>query len=208
MLDDLGDICLVLPAHLACGSLGQVEEAAVHPVLPKVTDRVAVGRKVGTNHAEGSVDGPHDEEEDEEVVRVPEALIVCAARLLDGGENNGHQGDKHDVSRPSGSGDQVGEEEADEAQVVRGRETAQVDPVGDGVDPGEEDDGPGDKHVEGDVLVELDNAVQRGSAQQRDEVPADGEEDEGNVEVEDQGSRTRDDESHTKLSARLRHVVF
>lgn len=165
VLNNLGNVCLVLPAHFTCYSLGQVEETTVHPILPENTDGVAVGCKVRTNHTESSMDGPHNEEDDEEVMGIPETLVICTARLLNGGEDHGHQSNKHDITGPSGPSDQVGKEEADEAKVVGGRETAQVDPVSDGVDPGEEDDGPSNKLVEGDVLVELDDSVQRSAAQ-------------------------------------------
>ena len=43
----------------------------------------AVGRTVGLDHAEHTVELPVDEEHDEEVVRVPEPLEVGAATLLD-----------------------------------------------------------------------------------------------------------------------------
>ena len=58
-----------------------------------------------------------------------------------------------------------------------------VVPVGDGVDPGEEDDGPGDELVEGDVLVELDDAVEWCLASEGDECSAHWKEDEGNVDM-------------------------
>jgi hypothetical protein len=51
------------------------------------------------------------------------------------------------------------------------------------VDPGEEDDGPGDKLVEGDVLVEGNDVVKRRAAGHGDEVPAHGEEDKSYVNV-------------------------
>ena len=62
--------------------------------------------------------------------------------------------------------------------------------MGDGVDPRKEDDGPCRRDVEGDVLVELDDAVERRLSGQRDESPADGEEDEGDVDMKNQGGRT------------------
>lgn len=51
------------------------------------------------------------------------------------------------------------------------------------MDPREEDDGPGDKLVEGDVLVELDDAVEGRLTGQGDEGPADGEEDECDINM-------------------------
>jgi hypothetical protein len=161
VVDDLGDICLVATADLTGNSLSQVRESTVHPVLPEDTDTVAERRKVGLNHAEGTVDGPEDEEDDEHVVRVPEALKVGTTRLLGGGDGDGHEGEQHDVSTPSGTGSKVGKDEAHEAQLVEGGKPGEVVPMGNGVDPGEEDDGPGNQLVEGDVLVKGNNVVQR-----------------------------------------------
>lgn len=49
-----------------------------------------------------------------------------------------------------------------------------------------EDDRPGGSLVEGDVLVERDDIVQGGSAQQGDKVPAYREEDKGDINVKDE----------------------
>jgi len=49
------------------------------------------------------------------------------------------------------------------------RETGKVYPVGDGVKPGEEDDGPGYEFVESDVFVKVDDAVERGATEEGDE---------------------------------------
>jgi hypothetical protein len=82
MLDDLGNVRLVSSANFACNALAEVSESTVHPVLPENTDAIAEGRKVGFDHAESSVDGPKDEEDDEEVVHVPKALKVCSSCLF------------------------------------------------------------------------------------------------------------------------------
>ena len=58
------------------------------------------------------------------------------------------------------------------------------------VDDGPEDDRPGDHLMESDVLIEGDNVVERRAPEDGDEVPADGEEDEDHVDMQDQGSRT------------------
>ena len=54
--------------------------------------------------------------------------------------------------------------------------------------PCEEDNRVSDKLVEVDVLVELDDAVEGRLSQQRDQRPADGENKDGDVEMEDQSS--------------------
>ena len=60
--------------------------------------------------------------------------------------------------------------------------------MGDGVYPREENNGPGDELMESDVLVELYYAIQRRLSCQRDQGPADGEDDQSNVEMEHQRS--------------------
>lgn len=196
MLDDLGDVRLVSAADLAGDAFGQVDEAAVYPVLPEDADGGgadgdAEGRRVGLDHAEGAVDGPEDEEDDEHVVRVPEALVVGAPRLLDRRQHHAHERHEHDVAAPPGPGRQVGGEKSIEAEVVLGRDLREVVPVRDGVDPGEEDDGPRRRDVEGDILVELDDTVQRCLPGDGDEGPADGEEDQGDIDMEDEGRGPR-----------------
>jgi hypothetical protein len=163
VVDDLGDVCLVATADLTGNSLCQVRESTVHPVLPEDTDTVAEGGKVGLDHAEGAVDGPENEEDDEHVVRVPETLKVGTTRLLSSCDGNGHERKQHDITTPSGTGGEVGEDEAHEAQLVDGGKLGEVVPMGDGVDPGEEDDGPGNQLVEGDVLVKGNDVVERGA---------------------------------------------
>lgn len=56
-----------------------------------------------------------------------------------------------------------------------------------------EDDGPGGGLVEGDVLVEGNDVVQRCPAQHGDEVPAYWEQDEGGIDVKNEGGSTGND---------------
>ena len=60
--------------------------------------------------------------------------------------------------------------------------------MGDDVNDGPKDNGPGGSLVEGDVLVERNDVVQGRLTQQGDEVPAYREQDKGNVDVENEGS--------------------
>jgi hypothetical protein len=62
--------------------------------------------------------------------------------------------------------------------------------------------------VEGDVLVELENSVERRLAQQRDESSADREEDDADVDVKNQRGRTRNDESEAKVTTRGFETFF
>lgn len=141
---------------------------------------------------------PVDEEDDEQVVRVPEPLEVGAATLLNREPDHDSECGGHDPASGSGTGDEVGGDEREELLARRlrvrvdDRELGEVDHVRDDVDDGEDDDGPGDGLVERDVLVEGDERVQRGPAEERDEVAANGEQDERNVDVEDERSGTGD----------------
>ena len=70
VLDDLGNVRLVSAADLASDAFGEVGEAAVHPVLPEDADGLGAERgaewgEVGLNHAEGAVDRPEEEKDDE-----------------------------------------------------------------------------------------------------------------------------------------------
>ena len=141
---------------------------------------------------------PVDEEHDEEVVRVPEPLEVCTAALLNREPHHYAQRGGHDPASSSGPGDEVRGDEGEDL-LARGLcigvdhgKLGEVDHVGDDVNDGEDDDGPGDGLVERDVLVEGDKRVQGRAPEERDEVTADGEEDEGNVDVEDESSCTGD----------------
>lgn len=194
-------------------SLRQVDETSIHPVLPKHTngrgsDARAKGRHVGLDHAVGSVDGPEDEEDDEHVVRVPESLVVGASGLLNRGEDHAHEGNQHHVSSPARARGKVGKQPAVDSKVVLGRHLGKVVPVGNGVHPREEDNGPGRRDVEGDVLVELDDAVERSLSKERDEGSADGEEDDADIDVEDQSGRSSNDEGEAKGGSRCRQAVL
>ena len=184
VVNNLRDVGFVASAHFTRNALSKVGESTIHPVLPEDTDAVAEGRKVGLDHAESTVDGPENKEDDEHVMSVPEALKVRATRLLSSCNGNGHQREQHDVSTPSRSCSEVGEDETHESEFVECGEAGEVVPMRNGVNPGEEDDSPGDKLVEGDVLIEWDDVVQRRTAGHRDEVPAYWEEDEGYVNMQ------------------------
>lgn len=213
VLDDLGDVRLVLAADLSGDPLGEVDEATVHPVLPKDTnsrraDGDAEGGEVRLDHAESAVDGPENKEDDEQVVRVPEALEIGAARLFDRGGYHGHECSEHHVAGPARSCNKVGKQPAFEAEVVLCRQLSEIVPVGNRVDPGEEDNGPRYGLVESDVLVELYDAIQRGLAGQRDERAADGEQNHCNVEVKSQRRCSGNGICDAECRSCARQVIF
>lgn len=115
VLNDLGNVRLVSSPNFTSDTFSQVRKSTVHPVLPENTDTVAERRKVRLDHAERSVNRPEDEEDDEEVVHVPEAFEVCTTGLFRCCDCNGHQRNQHDVATPSGSSSEVGENKAHES---------------------------------------------------------------------------------------------
>lgn len=139
---------------------------------------------------------PVEEEDEEQVVRVPEALEVRATRLLPSVPGHDNERDGHDPASDTRTGGEVRDEEDDEALAGRGGqrvdegELGEVDHVRGNVDEGEETDAPADGLVERDVLVERNVVVERRAAEERDEVAADGQEDERNLDVQDEGGTT------------------
>ena len=141
---------------------------------------------------------PVDEEDNEQVVGVPEPLKVGATTLLNGEPDHDTQCSSHDPASCTRTSDEVGCDKGDNLLAgglrvgVNHGELGEVDHVGDNVDNREDDDGPGDGLVERDVLVEGDERVQGRAPEERDEVAADGEKDERDIDVEHERSRTRD----------------
>lgn len=186
VLNDFGDVCFVTATNFPQDSLQQIGEATKHPVFPEDADAEAEWRRVRLDHAKGAVDGPHHEEDDKQVMDGPEALVIGATGFFDGGEDHGHERYQHDPPGPARAGQKAQSEEAHETLLGFDGELGDIVDVGDGVNPGEKDDGVGNELVEGDVLVKWDNAVQWRLSQKGDEGSAYGKEDEGNVEMEDQ----------------------
>jgi len=62
--------------------------------------------------------------------------------------------------------------------------------------------------VEGDILVELDNSVEGRLSGQRDERSADGEKNEGDIDVENQSGRARDHKSRPKNASSYLQVFL
>ena len=140
---------------------------------------------------------PVDEEDNKEMVRVPEALKVGPTPLLNRKPDHDSERKPHDPTGDTRASCEVCQQEDDEPLLGRvcrrNGEVCKVEHVGDGVNDGPEDDGPGGGLVEGDVLVEGNDVVQRRPAQHGDEVPAYGEQDEGNIDMQNESSSTSDD---------------
>lgn len=99
---------------------------------------------------------PTDEEDDEQVVGVPELFetaVGLAAALLHRVPDHDTKSDVHDPARGTGAGGEVGAEEDEEELAIdlmvghNQAEASEVDHVSGDVDNGEEDDGPGSRFV-------------------------------------------------------------
>lgn len=78
--------------------------------------------------------------------------------------------------------------------------------MGNGMDPAEEYDRPGGSNVKGDVLVKLDNAVQRRLARKRNKCTANRKEDESDIEVENERRSSVIAMSDAFFNSQLDHI--
>ena len=144
---------------------------------------------------------PASEEDDEKVVGIPklfETSVGLSPALLDSKPNHNAEGGGHDPAGDTGSGREVENKELNRSRRriwkrrVNGCEPAEVPHVGCNVDCGEDNDGPCSRNVELDVIIKRNDIVQWGLAEEGDEVPANWEQDEDNIEMEDERGGTGD----------------
>ena len=130
---------------------------------------------------------PVDEEDNEQMVGVPEALEMSPTPLLHRKPDHDSEREPHDPSRDTRTSRKVGQQKDDEPLLGRfsrlDGEVCEVEHVRDSVNDRPEDDGPGGGLVEGDVLIEGNDVVQGSPAEDGDEVPAYGEQDEGDIDM-------------------------
>lgn len=186
MFDDFADSGDVLTTDLTHGALSEIDSSTSEPELPENSDAITEWGAVRLDHAESSVEGPEKEENHKQVVSIPESLKVGSSWFLNCRKDHGHERNKHDISSPSWSRNKVGLEPSSEAESLLDGELGKVVPMSDGVKPGEENERPGGELVEGDVLVEWDDTVERSLSGERDQSTADWKEDEGTVDVQDE----------------------
>lgn len=109
---------------------------------------------------------PTDEEDDEQMMRVPETFEMGTAAFLDREEHHGSERCGHDPACRPGASDELREEERRNALPgrlrirVRDRELRVINHVCGNVHKSEEDHGPGDRLMKRDVLVEGNNVVE------------------------------------------------
>jgi hypothetical protein len=132
---------------------------------------------------------PADEKNDEEVVGVPEVFKVGAPLLFAGEKDHNGKDSGHDPASGAGPGGKVCIEEGDKLCTtcrctrISHRELGEVDHMGNDVHHGADDNGPGCGNVEGEVLVKGNNLIERGAAEEGDEVAADRKKDEYDIDV-------------------------
>ena len=159
---------------------------------------------------------PVDEEDDEEVVGVPEPLEVGTAALLNREPNHDTEGGGYNPASRTRASDEVGRNERKHLLASRLRirvnhgELSEVDHVRHDVDNGEDDDRPSDSLVERNVLIEGNERVEGRLAEERDKVTANREKDEGHIDMEDERSRTGDrwnEHAEAKLNSAIKMSV-
>lgn len=143
MLNDFGYEGLVSSTNFSCNPLQQVNKAAVHPVLPEDTGPGTKRCSVSLDHAKCSMHRPENEEDDKQVMRVPEALEVLSLDLLDRCRSYEHQGCEHHIARPARTSQNVCKQPSFEAEVVLCRELGEIVPVSNCMYPAPKDNRPG-----------------------------------------------------------------
>jgi hypothetical protein len=138
---------------------------------------------------------PAKEKDNEKVVGVPKLFkpsLGLSSALLDGKPDHDTESGGHDPAGDTSSGGEVENDELNRSRrrtrgcPINGCELAEVPHVGRNMDRGEDDNRPGGGDVELDVIVERNDIVQRGLAEERDEIPADWEKNEDDIEMEDE----------------------
>lgn len=132
---------------------------------------------------------PVDEEHDEQMVRVPEALKVSTTAFLDCEEHHRAERGGHDPACCARASDKLSEKERRDALSSRLRicicdcEFRIIDHVCSDVHKREEDHGPGNRLMKRDILIERNDVVEGRATEKRYEVAADREQDKNNIYV-------------------------
>lgn len=138
---------------------------------------------------------PAKEKDNEKMVGVPElfkSTIGLSSALLNGKPDHDGESGGHDPAGDTSSGREVESKELNWSRsstrdrAINGRELAEVPHVGSNMDRGEDDNRPCGCDVEFDVVIERNDIVQGRLAEERDEVSADWEKNEDDIEMEDE----------------------
>jgi len=132
---------------------------------------------------------PADEEDDEEVMSVPEVLEVGTSPFLRGEVDHNGKADSHNPPSSARSSRKVRLKEGDELCAtclcgsVGERKLGKVDHVRCNMHDSADDNRPGGGLMEGDVLVKGNELVKGCATKEGDEIAADGEKDEDDINM-------------------------
>lgn len=152
---------------------------------------------------------PADEEDDEEVVGIPELLKLGPAPLLASKENHYAEAGGHDPASGAGPSGKVGVQKGDDfsAKGLGVRvcicEAGKIDHVCPDVHGCEDDHRPCRGLVKGEVFVERNDMVEGCTAEEGDKVATNGEKNEDDVDMEDESSSTGDGCVYTVIEKRM-----
>lgn len=202
MLHDLGNVGDVARAHFTKNTLVDPNDSTHKPVPPEDTYGIerAEGWPVWFDHTEHAVELPENEEGDEKVVAIPElfeSAVLCTTTLLNRIVDHNGKENQHEPTSDKWANDEIGSNEEDDAlsgsgsTLVGHSETVKIDNVGEGVDDTTGEDGPCGRFMKGKIFVERNDSAQGCPAHDGDEVAADWEQNEDDVDMEDQGRGTR-----------------
>lgn len=141
---------------------------------------------------------PIDEEDDEQMVGVPESLKMGTTTFLNGEENHCSQCCSHDPTSDSRSRGEVGSKESQKSLSsglgvrVGSRQLCKIYHVRSDVYNRTNNDRPCRRYMESDVLVKRNDVVERGPAKERNEVAANREKDINDIYVQDQSCSAGD----------------
>jgi hypothetical protein len=159
------------------------------------------------DHAEHAMQLPAKEKDNEKMVGVPElfkSTIGPSSALLNCKPDHDGESGGHDPAGDTGSGREVESQELNRSRSgtsdrgVRACELAEVPHVGTNMDRGKDNNGPRGCDVEFDVVIERNDIVQGRLAEERDEVSADWEKNEDDIEMEDECGGTGNGEADTE----------
>lgn len=123
----------------------------------------AVRRTIGFDHTKHAMKLPVDEEDDEEVMRVPESFEMGATTFLHGKENHDTQTENHDPPSNARACSEVGKEENDDFTAHLGGlcncKFSKVDHMSNYVNGGKCHHGPSSRLVESDCLIKGNEIV-------------------------------------------------
>lgn len=132
----------------------------------------AVGRTIRLDHAKHAMKLPTNEEDNKEVMGVPETFKVSTAAFLYREEDHDAQSQCHDPAGNTGARSEVGSKERDDllsrsrSGRVRSGKLCKIHHMSKNVNNGSDHNRPCCCFVEGNVLVKGNDVVQRGAAEE------------------------------------------